>query len=538
MSRIVQHNNQTWTGVPTEFLGRRGTYGAVQSTGPESNAFTGTSSDTYCDYNPATGGEGGPVFGFGTINIPENATINSVECSVKIRCTNSNGMTTATIQLYAGEVAKGTAIDFANSTSTTVRTFSNTGSWTREEIDSICLFINSRRSSNRRIYFYGADLTITYSYNETQYEISSSSSSSTVTISPSSQYITEGSNGTITLSNISDITEVGVSDNGIGVSTHLVNTSGTTYTYTITNIDEDHIILVSDVPSVYLTVINDSTYVTSTDPVSGSSTKLAQGTTYGIKIFTNSIENVDIFDDGVRNNNTTLEHDIENTSIECIPSTYSDNTFNGSSSMNYINGYTNSSSTTRAVLQIGTKNSDQSIFYKFDVSSIPADATIISVSNCKFKICVSASLSSTNTGVQLYSGNTSKSNKNYSGWYTNTSANVYTLSGLGTFTREELNDLKLKITGRTSTANRSIYFYGADITIEYEYQGAVYYLYTSTVDKTKTIRIEDQASEKMYIKQNSNWVQVTHIYKKVSGQWIEVQDLTTLLSPDKIYIKS
>lgn len=533
MSRIVPHNNQTWTGVPTEFLGRRGTYGAVQSANPETNAFTGTSSDTYCDYNPATGGEGGPVFGFGTINIPENATINSVACSVKIRCTNSNGMTTATIQLYASEVAKGTAIDFANSTSTTLRTFSNTGSWTREEIDSICLFINSRRSSNRRIYFYGADLTITYSYNETQYEVNSSSQSSTITVSPASQYVTEGTSGIVTFNNISDITEACITDNNVNVTNNLVNTSGTTYTYTIPNINADHTISVLDVPAVYVTVVNNSTCVSSIEPVSGTVIKTGQGSSVSIKIHTNQIDQVDIFDDNVRNNTTTLMHIIENGSASFIPSSYSDGTFSTMSSMSY--GYNGTSNTSnRANIQASTSE-EQQVYYNFNTSSIPQNATILSVS-CSVRIYVSNTY--TTGGVQLYSGTTSKSAANTS-WRSSRTSTVYNLTNIRSFTREELSNARLRIYGKSGGSGRSIYFYGADLNVTYEYEGDTYYLYISNpANVNKTIRIEDQTSVKMYIKQNSNWIQVTHIYKKVSGQWTEVQDPTTMFSSDKLYIKS
>ena len=504
MSRVITHNNIQWTGVPTEFLGRRGTYGAVQSTGPESDAFTGTSSDTYCDYNPATGGEGGPVFGFGTINIPANATINSVTCSVKIRCSNSNGMTTATIQLYAGEIAKGTAIDFVNDTSTSPRTFSNTGSWTREEIDSICLFINSRRSSNRRIYFYGADLTITYSYNETEYEIITSSQSISVTVSPASQYVIEGNTGTINFNNIADITEINVKDNNISVTGDLVNTSGTTYTYTIENIDSDHSITVQDVPSVYVTVVNNSTKVSSIIPTSGTTVKVGQGSNVNIKIYTNEINHINIFDNDVKNNNTTLEREIVDTTTTCIPGSYSENTFSTFTATG--NGYADTTSTTRVTCQPGSKNSTQSVYFNFNVSSIPSDAVIHSVS-CKVKICVSNSFSSTDTGIQLYSGTTSKSSRNYSGWYQNTTPNVYTLSNVETFTRAELDNARLKITGRTGTAGRSIYFYGAELIVDYEYAGDTYYLYTTFGTTTKTVRIEDRPTYS--IASSSNFSGVT-----------------------------
>ena len=497
MSRVVAHNNLTVSRNPSEWLGVMGSYGGTNngwSTDyPYTNAFSDSTSTTYAQVNPPANTMTNPCtqrFGFGNFtDIPENATINSISCTVKICSSNSSGLSTATVQLYSGSVAKGSEIDFTTSTSTTPRQFTNTGSWTREELDNLELRIICKKSgtSNRYVRFYGADLTITYSYNETQYEITTSSQASGITISPASQYITAGGNGTVTLTNVTDITETGVEDNNIGVSNKLVNTSGTTYTYTIEEIDCDHNIIVKSVPSVYLTVQNNSSLVTSTIPVSGSTTKLAQGTLQGIKIYTNEINHINIFDDNVKNNNVVLEYEIEEDNISLNPSSNRNGTFDTwSSASNAHNSTSNTSS--RANIQASTSTVQYGDYF-FNVSSIPSNATILSIS-CQFRAYVSRAYSS-GSGIKLMSGETTKSNLNTS-WISKTSTAIYSITGIEDFTRSELDNLSLRIYGKSSRSGSSIYFYGADLTIEYEYESDTYYLYTSLVTTNKTIRIEDK----------------------------------------------
>lgn len=497
MSRIIEHTNQQWTGIPVEYIGTVGSYsgtsggGFASTTYPTSNSLTSSSSDTYSQFTPATGGEGSSRWGFGISGIPDNATINSVTCQIKVACSNASGLSTARAQFFCGNTAKGTALDFTNDSDIAVRTYTNCGTWTREELDSLELRITSQKSgtSTRYVRFYGADLTITYSYNEIQYEITTSSQSESATISPLSQYVTEGESGVVTFSNISDITEVNVKDNNTSVTLDLVNTSGTTYTYTIEDISSDHNITIQDVPSVYVTIVNNSSKLSNIVPSSGTSLKVGQGSNIDVKIYTNEIDHISIYDNDIKNNNVSIEREIDSGSITCIPGSHSDNTFKTFTSQS--NGFSGTTSTSRATLQLGSKNSTQYVYYNFDVSSIPSSATILSVS-CSFKICVSNSFSSTDTGVELFSGTVSKSDRNYRDWYTNTTADTYSLMNIGEFTRDELDNVRLKITGRTGTAGRSIYFYGADLVVAYTYEADVYYLYTSFAITTKTIRIEDK----------------------------------------------
>ena len=484
MSRVIPHDNVQWAGYLAQYVGQTGTIGSS----PQNidNALTSSDSDTYTTFLPSYSGTTNLIYAFNITGIPTSATINSISCKVKVRCSNTDSFQSAIVQLYSGDTAKGTAIDFTNSTSTAIRTFSDCGTWMPSDFENARLIISARKStgSTRYIYLYGCDLTIVYSYNEIEYEIIATSDSSTITVSPSSQYIIEEGTGVVTFNNISDITEVSVDDNNINVTNELVNSSGTTYTYTISDIDSDHILIVKDVPSVYITVTNNSQKINKLEPISGSVVKTSQGSNVDIKIWTDEIDHINIFDDDIKNNNVILEEEIIENNTTCIPSSYSDGNFNTMASMS--NGYNSTSNTSaRTNIQAST-TTEQQVYFDFNVSSIPENATIISVT-CSARICVSNNY--TTGSIQLYSGTTSKSSANTS-WRTNKESNVYTLSGIQSFTRSELSNARLKISGQAGNNNRSIYFYGADLDVVYEYAGDTYYLYTSSATKTKTVRIE------------------------------------------------
>lgn len=484
MSRVIPHSNVQWAGYLAQYVGQTGTQGSSpQNT---NNALTSSNSDTYMTFLPAYTGTTNLIYAFNITGIPTSATINSISCKVKVRCSNTGSFQSAIVQLYSGDTAKGTAIDFTNDTSTTVRTFSDCGIWMPSDFENARLIVSARKSTNanRHIYLYGCDLTIVYSYNEIEYEITATSDSSTITVSPSSQYITEGGTGVVTFNNISDITEAGVDDNNVNVTNELVNSSRTTYTYTISDIDSDHVITVKDVPSVYITVTNNSPKINKLEPISGSVLKVGQYSNVDVKIWTDEIDHINIFDDDIKNNNVTLEEEIVEDNTTCIPSSYSDGDFSTMSSMS--NGYNSTTNTSaRANIQAST-STEQQVYYNFNVSSIPENATIISVT-CSARICVSNNY--TTGSIQLYSGTTSKSSAN-SSWRTIKASNVYTLSGIQSFTRSELSNARLKISGKSGSSGRSIYFYGADLGVVYEYAGDTYYLYTSNATKTKTVRIE------------------------------------------------
>lgn len=106
---------------------------------------------------------------FDCSSIPVGATIDSVACNVAAlsSSTSTNYVPTRTLQLYSGTTAKGSATTIS-STKRSVYTLS-CGAWTRDELQSCNLYIYAKRgtvgtSMAIDIWFYGADLTVTYTY--------------------------------------------------------------------------------------------------------------------------------------------------------------------------------------------------------------------------------------------------------------------------------------------------------------------------------------------------------------------------------------
>ena len=124
-----------------------------------------------------------------------------------------------------------------------------------------------------------------------------------------------------------------------------------------------------------------------------------------------------------------------------------------------------SSNTTYATLTTTTtRNATSYAFWKFDCSSIPSGATIESVS-CVAKCYVSNTTRIGTRSVQLYYGTNTAKGSSVS---FNNNESTQTLN-CGTWTREELNDINIRVAGTRGTSTRSatIQFYGADLTVTY-----------------------------------------------------------------------
>lgn len=126
-------------------------------------------------------------------------------------------------------------------------------------------------------------------------------------------------------------------------------------------------------------------------------------------------------------------------------------------------GYTDADSTTYCRFDVSTSKTG-SVYFTFDTSEIPAGAIITSVT-ARGKARVSNTTRVTNTVMQLYANTTAKgSNRTFAV----TTASTQSITA-GTWTRTELNNLRLKIggTASSSTSSRRIDFYGADVTVTY-----------------------------------------------------------------------
>ena len=153
------------------------------------------------------------------------------------------------------------------------------------------------------------------------------------------------------------------------------------------------------------------------------------------------------------------------------------------------------------------------IFWPFDLSVIPEDATIDSVS-CKVKAHITAAVSNTIVAtrtMRLYSGNTAKGSETTIP--AGGSASVVSLTA-GTWTRDELKQCRLRLYAKRGTSNTSITytlrFYGADLTVTYTYQ-----------------------SEKFMLKIGGAWHDVARVFKKANGIWVEQTDLANVVDQTK-----
>ena len=182
------------------------------------------------------------------------------------------------------------------------------------------------------------------------------------------------------------------------------------------------------------------------------------------------------------------------------------------------NGLTSSSSDTFTVLNLNKGSGAVSkLAVKFDVSKIPTDAKIDSIS-CKIKARISNASPYILSGVaQLYCGTAGLSSEIDLG----TSEVAQSFSDTGYWDRESLDDLILLITctrGPISASNsQTLRFYGADLTVNYTGGGS-----SGPVLSTKV---------------NGSWVNVSKVYKKVSGIWVEQSDIASLFSTDTNYVK-
>lgn len=158
------------------------------------------------------------------------------------------------------------------------------------------------------------------------------------------------------------------------------------------------------------------------------------------------------------------------------------------------NGYTPATSTTRVSISANSvAYGETNIYFNFDCSSIPQDAAITSVS-CDAKAVISSAYFETRI-IQLCAGTSKKgSPTTVTNATINQTVNVQTINDTGTWTREELNNIKILIQGirGSSTNNFNISFYGATLTINYSVDGTMYEINASSDTTLATIEPSSQ----------------------------------------------
>ena len=237
MSRVIQETKEL-TFIPNELDSANSSYSSISSSYPITNAYTNSSSTSYAYITCNTGSRATTYVSlkFPIENIPTSATIDSIVCKAKLRVSSTSYISTAAVQLYKGNAAMGSSVS-ARTTTATVYTISDPGTWSVADLENLEIRYTGTRGTNQTtraayLYFYGADLTITYSINGIEYEITSTLATDAVdSIEPSGVIYVE-ENGEYELSIYANsINDFKVEDNGIDVTNQLVqheNPSGGT----------------------------------------------------------------------------------------------------------------------------------------------------------------------------------------------------------------------------------------------------------------------------------------------------------------------
>lgn len=308
----------------------------------------------------------------------------------------------------------------------------------------------------------------------TFYNVNASSTYSGATISPATQSIREGRSVDVQIA-VNNLYEIVVKDNGTTVTNSLVQNS-TGYTYTVSNVQAIHNITVEEAP--YSTVSVSSTYAGATGTANPS--KVYNGRDSYVEV-----EIANLYEIVVKDNNVDVTSSLSEPSSG-NPTFIPDAMVSGESNYGAVytgnegNVLANSASTTSFIVS-AIPNSDSTLVYSFDCSSVPQNAVITGI-ECTGRFSgASASYFTVHT-AQLYSGDVAK------GSAVNTPTSTGTVDlNCGTWTREELDDIKIVYTVRSTTARR-FGMYGASLRVTYE----VPRLYTITnVQADHTITIEE-----------------------------------------------
>lgn len=205
---------------------------------------------------------------------------------------------------------------------------------------------------------------------------------------------------------------------------------------------------------------------------------------------------------------TTVGKDV--TIVRLTPSSYDSTDKAYYSISNPSNAYDGFHSTTYTQIQLtrGTAGAVTYVYFKFDTSRIPANATIESVT-CQVKIYISNS-TSTNVAarrVQLFSGTTAKGSS--------VTAQTTTLTKslpVDTWTREEVNDVRIRLYAERGTANlnSSYYFrfYGATLTIAYSVPEQACITFSSSSSNTLALTKNGTSDPTLYVSTDKQtWTQ-------------------------------
>ena len=317
MSRVI-HETKESTFIPNELDSTNSSYKSISSSYPITNAYTNSSSTSYAEISCRTGFLAATHVSlkFSIENIPTQATIDSIVCKAKLSVSSTARLYTAHVQLYKGTTAMGSSVS-ARDTAATVYTISNPGTWTIDDLKDLEIRYTARRgiretSDVANLYFYGADVTITYTFDGVVYEITSVLNADSVSeIIPSGVTEVNGNENYELKIYANSIDDFKAEDNGVDVTSllELVNLSeGQNYywKYTLTSVSDDHTIIISatiieipdEDPAYNYYPITISSINATTTPGKGTA-RVVEGTTEVITIVPTESKITRVTDNGV-----------------------------------------------------------------------------------------------------------------------------------------------------------------------------------------------------------------------------------------------
>ena len=197
------------------------------------------------------------------------------------------------------------------------------------------------------------------------------------------------------------------------------------------------------------------------------------------------------------------------------PETYDEVDYSYYTANNLSRGLADHKSTNYALINVTRGTLAESWFYyKFDTSAIPQNAVIDSIT-CTIKgitNTVNANLLATHE-IWLCSGTQTKGEP----FVTTTSTVARNIPNCGSWTRAELNDLRLKlyaVRGPSATQGYYFHFYGATVSIEYHTVNAA-----------------------IRIKSGGGWLPVAKAFRKINGDWVEqtIEDTQEYLKSNIVF---
>lgn len=240
------------------------------------------------------------------------------------------------------------------------------------------------------------------------------------------------------------------------------------------------------------TVTAESTYTGAT--VSPVTQEVIGGESATIAIYPDDINNIVVEDNGtdVTSQIQYITPTPETHTFTGIPvsfdsanSVYNTNAASGGvySAYTMVNGLTDHTSDTRCALySVQGANAVSYMYWNFDCSSIPLNATITSVT-CQMKGGTQGSTYYSAYIGQLCKGTTATgTSQSVTG--SNTSPTTVTINGGNGWSRQDLNNIKIKFQvtrGNSNTTTDSTWsFYGATLTVQYTLPADPYYAYILT----------------------------------------------------------